>query len=933
MPAGQILYTFTIPGPFGPITYYVQVDLSTKTIFVDTNPLQDHPQTQVAEAALNGYKIGQVLRSFCEGTTFVKIIVSDFYPFAKFVNTINSPACGYIVPAACNFTLFDVLTTPETTAGLKNGTITINATLQDDAIEYSLDKINYQSLNVFKNLIPGIYFVTIRGVARHECTQTKRVLIAAGEVKPFVPYPWQEKVCKFFELVQDGIEYVISEPVKWDQVIIKGNRDKVYHGWKSQYSDGALELEFGCDQGKSLIETEYDLHGNDGETYFRYGYTYLNLKEILFDGKLNYNTYKKKRSTVTITTESKDFNDLFASRFDTKVALNEGKTQDGDFITVPSAQLIDLHGKALSTQFTVKNTSEYSYDYPVGLQGRAWIVPDTSEVITNEISESFPYSMFITDEAPYDIELENIRIKYKGVYRFAVHITIDIKTRSGLPIGVFTAFPYFMINDSRAIAGNQLQYPIGSADWVSNTINFSYFADVELSAGDNIYWFIEVNASAGVTGLSVTQRAVDIKIEALEEAQSSKASGWLIFDTINYLARNITNNRTFLKSNFLAYKSSQIALDGEGALNIFTNGKQIRKYNTADHPLKTSIKDAINTAKNIWCLGYGFETLGGSEFLRIERVPHFYQNKKILQIDLVISYDEEVARDLIFNEITYGYEKFLAEGLNVLDEYNTKHETLQPIRTHKAKIEILSPAISSGYSIEKSRRNQFVDTPTDSVENDEDLFIISVVRDGSDLRAEKNEAFDIVDNVISPSTAYNLRITPKRIELNWSVWVRNILHYKLVTDVLKTTFVTQNGKLKTKLKQTDQRAIGDIFKDIWTEDQEIQLGSYPVPERIFRPEYINIKANITPDKFIMVDLAMRGMYSSSIDYGYIVVKDNNGDYQAGFLMEISYNFYKEEVTMKLLKKWDSPVDPDEECCNYVTINGCRVLINGHKWKI
>jgi hypothetical protein len=239
--------------------------------------------------------------------------------------------------------------------------------------------------------------------------------------------------------------------------------------------------------------------------------------------------------------------------------------------------------------------------------------------------------------------------------------------------------------------------------------------------------------------------------------------------------------------------------------------------------------------------------------------------------------------------------------------------------------------IASGYSIEDSRRQQFSTSSTNSYQNDDETFVIAMRRlSNVDYAPEKNEAFDVVNNVISPATSYNLRLSPLRMLLNWAIWLKNSFYYKASTAKIKVTYVAQNGAMQTQLKASEPNPVGDLNKTLWTEKQDIDLTNYPVVERLWRPEWVYFKCRLTPDKVLLINEALRGRKGSSINYGYIVVKDDNGDYQAGWPYEISYNFATEQADIKMRMKWDSPVTPGASCCDHLLVNGCYVLVNGNK---
>jgi hypothetical protein len=304
----------------------------------------------------------------------------------------------------------------------------------------------------------------------------------------------------------------------------------------------------------------------------------------------------------------------------------------------------------------------------------------------------------------------------------------------------------------------------------------------------------------------------------------------------------------------------------------------------------------------------------------------------MLVIEEVWGWRKEVAKDMLYNEMEFGYEKFQDSGYNTLDEFNTKHEKVTPIKTNKLKFLAKSTLIASGYSIEDTRRQQYADTATDSYTYDDDAFIISVKRGTGAFVPEKNEAFSTVTNLISPTTAYNLRHSPFRMFLNWAIWLKNIFHYKLTTETIKNTFVAQNGELVTQFNAGEPQPVGDINLLSWQEKQDTLLTNYDVEERLYKPEYLYFKARLTADKIQLINDSMSGNWSAATNYGYIVSKSPYGEYLAGWLMELEYNYATEEASFKLLEKWDSPAI-GAECCNYLNLNGCRVLLNGLKIKI
>jgi hypothetical protein len=851
---------------------------------------------------------------------------------------------GQPTPLSFSFT---VSLTNETVSGYHDGTATI--TTNDSmglAYEYSLDGINYQTSNVFTALLPGSYIIYVAGIsAVSSLIKTDNFTIAAGIIPATaIDFPWADKFCYFFKLIRNNVEYVVSEPIRWDSVNIVGKRDMDWHGWNYQYSDGVIELEFDCPAGKEVIKAEYDQNGNDGKVLFQYGFTYKGVNYLLFPGKFNFNSYKEYPQKVTCSVEREDFNSVFQSRFESKVSMAAVKTVGDLSIVPPAAQEFTLHSKEILRTFRCENNTVFSAPQEVMAGPIIYVLPDTSAAQLTEIEEGFTYAIGFTSDAVYDNSLYSWKVKYDGIYNFYIKYQIAIEITELFEVDLTVTFRTYwrkknvngfqqiLLHETGPYSSPRLQPII-----VVINVDKSH-TGIPLTIDDEIYIWTEADFVSGSTlktkSFKATQTFISMNVTALDIAPATTCKGWWLFDAIDHGIKVITDKKSLLKSNFLSLKNAQQAIDGQGALNITTNGKQVRQFDIANNPLQTSVKDLLTSAKAIWCLGMGFEASGSIEVVRVERANYFFQNREILVIEECYDYKKEVAKDVLYNEFEFGYEKYQDSGYNTLDEFNTKNEGLTPIQTNKLKLIQKSRLIASGYALEDSRRQQFSKTSTNSYQNDDETFLIAMRRISPATYApEKNEAFDVVNNIISPATAYNLRLSPIRILVNWAIWLKNAFFYKVNTEKIKVTYVAQNGTMQTQFKTSEQSPVGDLNKSLWTEKQDIDLVNIPVEEKLWRPEWVYFKARLTPDKILLINEALRGRKQSNINYGYIVVKDHNGDYQAGWPYEINYNFATELAEFKMRMKWDSPVTPGAVCCDHLVVNGCYILINGNKLMI
>lgn len=886
-----------------------------------------------------GLPTGHVIYEHCVGSDFYRLRADTTFPFDYLDIEVNSPTCGFGPPVVCDLAA-TVSTTDETVTGSGDGTAAVNATASAGLfpLEYSLDGSLWQSSAVFTGLMPGSYTAYVRSAGMISCAVIVNFSIAAAASAVFTTIPWTEKFCHFFRLETQatGGPVDVAEPAKWDSVFFKGIRDKDWHGYNSQYSDGNLQLEFDCPAGRDIIETEYDARGSDGVVYFYYGYTSGAQDHILFNGKLNLNTRKKYGGKTTCTVERKDFNQLLQSRFETKVSMIDTKSVDGLTIPAPPIVPFTMHSKQVERHY--RNQYPDRFEYPQITQivagSNVYLQPETSSPQLSEIEDYFGYPIGVSNSSLVTDDKFTWRIKFNGSYTINIDFNFELKLRSRLLPNSFTLTHFMQIAGSVNVT-NQLAAPIsdvlpGSVQKIYNT-HAAASGTFTLEPGDKIYIYSVLHFnSASSMDIWLAQTAINTTASSLESAPASDAKGWFIFEAIDHTLKNITNGGAKLVSGFLSRQGPQQPADGPGSLFIVTNGKQIRQYDPTGHPLRISAKELLTSAKFLWGLGMSFERGGTFDLVRVERINYYYRNREILVIEECEGYYEETAKDLLANEIETGYEKYLEQGYDTLDEFNTVRIWTGPIQTNKLKATLKSTLIASGYAIEDVRRQQFQDTATDSYQYDEDGFIISMVRDATNFIPERNENFLTVNNLLSPETAYNLRISPLRMLLNSAIWLKNLFFYKQPADFLKNTWTVQNGELETQLLATDPDQVGDINRSLWKDRQDVDLVNFAVEENLFKPDWIYFKCRLTPDLIQLIDDSLRGARTSATNYGFLTVKDPHGLYQAGWPYEITYNFATEKAEFKLLKKWDSPVTPGEACCEYLVVNGCYVLVNGNK---
>lgn len=943
--AWTLVHTFT---SLAGNTYYLQVDWDAGTVKADISPAVT-PEVSMTEAEL-GLPINSTIAYICVDTLKKYAYIFDAYPFIVYSEELSSAACGFTTPV-CGFTW--TASSANATNGTNTGSITVNPN-EPGTYQYSLDGSIWQTSPVFNFLFPGEYIVYIRNDVGCTYTHLKIVgntVVTVPTVAPTLPFDRTNRMCFFFRLIIDGVTHSISEPIKWDDVNIVGERDPEFHGYVFRYSDGNINLGFDCAAGRDLIETVYNANGQDGEIKFQYGYTFEAVDYILFAGKLMLNTYKWYAEKVECAIETEDLDTVFTSRLETKVDMTQVKTFDGVDIVPPTPFNLELHAKEILTKIE-SNTSNKIFESNsyTSHTNHVSILPDNTEAAISEIDENFQYPLTSQFDSPFDLDEYIVKPKTDGTATIQINLDMDIYIkRQSLFTNdrTFTAQLHYIkykwnvgtqaydtIVTNITTSGDTHTFPNSVTPDMTFNIKGAITETDTFTKEDKIfcYVFLFFNTNDYGYKFKLTQNNFTFNMQYLEASLATPANVWFLEDVVRQCIKVISNNSYAFKSSFFERMNANQLTDGCGSRYVVTNGFQIRQFEIGTRPLKVDLKKVLQSLNSIFCIGYNYINDSSGAYVRIERRDYFYQDREIVAISDLQSYREEVAIDIIYNELEMGYDKFQDSGFNSLDEFNTKSSWLTPIRKNKKKLSQLSSMIASGYSIESIRREQFRDKPSSSVTNDEESFIVAVRRvDATNWSTEKNEPFETVTGLISPATSYNLRISPKRALYNWFIWLKGIFTYKTDTDKITNTEIIQNTGLITRFNSDELCRVGDVDRATIEEKEDVVMTKMESTPDIYRPERVFIRCRLSPSEIQIINLAMTNRYGEEKDRGYIMIKKPTGEWQAIWLEKLSYNYWTESADISGLKKFESPIEPDEsDCCRWLIVNGCYIKVNSEK---
>ena len=216
-----------------------------------------------------------------------------------------------------------------------------------------------------------------------------------------------------------------------------------------------------------------------------------------------------------------------------------------------------------------------------------------------------------------------------------------------------------------------------------------------------------------------------------------------------------------------------------------------------------------------------------------------------------------------------------------MDETNTKQTRVLPITQLKNSYTAVSKYPASGYLIEQTRRQQFNTSPDKEVGEDKTNFWICLLRrNGGGYETERNQLLNVVRNVLSPETVYNLRITPQR---NFKRHGRIICSGLRFRDTLPITFQEGNANYIAET-QFDGEAVSTI-------ENEALVGTQLL-EPLWIPEYYEFDAPLPTHQRKLIE---------ANPHGLITFMDSAGNLKKGYLKDIRISLTGPMAAFKLLR--------------------------------
>jgi hypothetical protein len=408
-----------------------------------------------------------------------------------------------------------------------------------------------------------------------------------------------------------------------------------------------------------------------------------------------------------------------------------------------------------------------------------------------------------------------------------------------------------------------------------------------------------------ITGIDLDVTQMTVTGTTISETDPTTAKAFAIFEAGAQISRVITDQLDSFRSNIFGRTNSEpYAYDanGCGSFTALTNGFMIRGYPTTGdlaRSIRISMNEFFNGLNPVWNLGLGIEKDGDDYFIVMDSKDTFYDvSNTIMTIDNIPNLKRSEAPEYYYSNINIGYDKWETEFQNGLEEQNSKRQYNTGIKAVSNDLSIESELVASSYRLESSRRNTFSETLTTDSEYDEDNFLICLNRETTydiplnlDI-AEKDENFDQVNNLISPETAYNLRISPARNLLRWSPVVNAGL-LKYAGREIKFTSGEGNYKMTSEL--TDDDCPGRWNNNLFEEGQNVQWDDSDNSDNtpIWMPEILEFSYPLSMTEWQNIQDNSKGVFE---------VSDSDTGHIKAFILEVK--FKPNDVSeFKLLKAY------------------------------
>lgn len=400
-------------------------------------------------------------------------------------------------------------------------------------------------------------------------------------------------------------------------------------------------------------------------------------------------------------------------------------------------------------------------------------------------------------------------------------------------------------------------------------------------------------------------------IKSTTASPTTPSKAYMINEAMSRAVEGITNDCMRVKSDYFGRTDSQpytSPQDGCGSLEIITNGLHLRQFPDAKVRFAQSFQELFDNSNSIHNIGYGIEpdpNRTGFDLVRVEPMRYFYDNTVLMTCDFIPDLKRRIMAEWYVSIFGFGFEKWEAEQTSGLDEFNVKRQYRSTLKEVKRNLNVVSRFIASGYSIEVTRTEAYLDDSTKDFRWDNETFIICVRREAVPSGFGVEQGKDCINtsaaiNLVDPDSIYNIRISPNRNFLRWLPYLLSNYFPNIFSPNAEFKLDTSEGNFKAETNLING-CIPEFTGSPLSEGEDLGIydtflqGAIIDYKPVYRFELVEFDYPLSFSQYKLIKLNPRG----TIRYRC----RDMANFEDGYIYSISYKPNEGIATFTLLPKF------------------------------
>ena len=335
-----------------------------------------------------------------------------------------------------------------------------------------------------------------------------------------------------------------------------------------------------------------------------------------------------------------------------------------------------------------------------------------------------------------------------------------------------------------------------NAKEANDRFQYSFEEKIELQPFQRIVYFFQVGRDRqndSINGTITFNKKPKIQFFSVSQFENTTTKSSRLINIGKQCLKSITNNSVtviaprFTNSNGNFY-------------DIFaTSGLFLRQYE--DQPFNATWKNFTDYIRSSFNCDY---QINGDEVFFGHQID-FYQDKEVGRLLFSPnkdSYKVSPNENIMKSGFKIEYDKYEDDkaSSNTIDSIHVSSELYlsnsEPLQDANDENNI--KYVADQYMIENIRRESFNKDSTKTVPNDKEIYVIDTIMENGKLQNRSNQGL-FTENIYSPETAYNLRLSIKRLMIDYfSEHLANVAQFTKNVISWKATNYLNNREAKTK---------------------------------------------------------------------------------------------------------------------------------------